>query len=110
MRRTIEYCRWQASWWRSRVGLREGASADIQGGLNAYAYEHADLEERFAQDLERRWDVIRRRAKEFIDSRFTVNEPEDQAAGGVPPPIPVLAETVTLNLRELQELDDDDDD
>lgn len=108
MRRTIAYCRWQSQWWAERAVERQDLPSELQEGVAAYAWEHADLEERFARDLERRWDVIRRRAKEFIESGFVDDEPQAQidTAASVPP----AAETVTLNLRELQSLDDDDDD
>lgn len=106
MRRTLEYCRWQSRWWGERAAERQGLSPDLQEGIAAYAWEHADLEQRFAQDLEGRWDVIRRRAKEFIDAGF--DESQDDA--GTPSSAPPHVETVTLNLRELQALDDDDDD
>lgn len=108
MRRTIEYCRWQSRWWVERATERQDLPLELQEGVAAYAWEHADLEERFARDLERRWDVIRRRAKEFIDSGFVDDEPQAHfdTAASVPP----AAETITLNLRELQSLDDDDDD
>lgn len=81
--------------------------------MAAYALEHADLEERFALDLERRWDVIGRRAREFIDSGFSVDAAEaggeqvvDDGQGGGPAQ---AAETVTLNLRELDAIDYSDD-
>lgn len=108
MRRTIEYCRWQSRWWAASATERQGLPLELQEGVAAYACEHADLEERFARDLERRWDVIRRRAKEFIDSGFVDDETQahiDPAAS-----VPSAAETVTLNLRELQSLDNDGDD
>lgn len=113
MRRTIEYCRWQSSWWRAQATARSDLSAELQDGVRAYALEHADLEDRFAFDLERRWEVVRRRAKSFMDSGFDVDADFDIRGGEpssstTPPPEP--SQTVTLNLRELDELDADNDD
>lgn len=109
MRRTIAYCRWQSAWWKSQVGERQNISPELVDGMAAYAFEHADLEERFALDLERRWDVIRRRAREFIESGFSVDIAEvvgervvGDGQGGDPTQAP---ETVTLNLCELDALD-----
>lgn len=111
MRRTIEYCRWQSSWWRSQATERTDVPAELKDGIQAYAMEHADLEERFALDLERRWDVVRRRARSFMDSGFDLDDDVDgddgPSASTHGPPRP--AETVTLNLRELDALDISDD-
>lgn len=64
-------------------------------------------------DLERRWDVIRRRAQEFIESGFAVDVAEDggvRAEGnGQGAPAVQAPETVTLNLRELDGIDYSDD-
>lgn len=88
----------------------------MKDGIQAYALEHADLEERFALDLERRWDVARRRAKTFMDSGFEFdldNGPNGDDNPTVDPdhanPPPRPADTVTLNLRELDALDISDD-
>lgn len=106
MRRTITYCRHRAEWWRSRAALRRDVPPELADGLAAYAFEHADLEERFAADLERRWAVVRAKAREFIDSGYKFPERPDQE----PETAPALpAETITLNLRELDALEDSDD-
>lgn len=110
MRHTIEYCKFKAEWWRSRSALRRDASPELADGLAAYAFEHADLEERFAADLERRWDVIRAKAREFIDSGFQFAEAPDGELEKAPEAPALPAETITLNLRELEALEDSDDD
>lgn len=109
MRRTIESCRWKANWWRANAAVRRDITPELADGLAAYAFEHADLEERFAQDLERRWAVIRRRAQALIENDFELNEDENN---GDEPPVPIVepADTVMLNLRELETLGDDSDD
>lgn len=110
MHRTIAYCNFKSEWWKDRATLRRHISPELADGLAAYAAEHADLEERLAVDLDRRWSVIRRRAKGLIDSEFAVGDEdedhgtEDAVHAGMLP-----AETVTLNLRELETLDGSDD-
>lgn len=78
MHRIITYCRHRAEWWRSWAALRRDAPLELADGLAVYAFEHADLEERFAADLERRWTVVCTKAREFIDSGYKFPERLDR--------------------------------
>ncbi|KAK7021762.1 hypothetical protein VNI00_017273 [Paramarasmius palmivorus] len=71
MRRAIQYCQWQSSWWKAQIGLRENLLPWIQEGLCSYAWEQSAAETHRAQTWEVRLDGVRRRARavrEWIDN------------------------------------------
>lgn len=41
MRRTIEFCNYQASWWDAHADLRLGVNAALMEGIHAYAIRQA---------------------------------------------------------------------
>ncbi|KAJ6452140.1 hypothetical protein C8R47DRAFT_1204389 [Mycena vitilis] len=57
MRRTLRYLEWQAAWWDARRETRPGASAQVRGGVRAYAMKQAALHRRLAAHFKSEWDT-----------------------------------------------------
>lgn len=69
MRRSLEFCKWKASWWVDQldhraVTLPEGDP--IREGLEAYAHQQAALEIQTKDAWELEWRAIRDRAQPII--------------------------------------------
>ncbi|KAJ7893749.1 hypothetical protein B0H13DRAFT_1625094 [Mycena leptocephala] len=57
MRRVLRYLLWQARWWRERVALRDGLSAETAAGARAYALKQADWHQRLGEFFRQKWNV-----------------------------------------------------
>ncbi len=68
MRRSIEYCDWQAQWWSAQSELRTDVSPQLKEGLIAYALSHVDFERSLAERLRRKWARVQTRALEFLET------------------------------------------
>ena len=66
MRRAIATTCWIASQWEIRAKLRRDVSDELEDGLAAYAYEHADLERTMASRWEKKWHTVRQVARKCI--------------------------------------------
>ncbi|KAL0571201.1 hypothetical protein V5O48_010766 [Marasmius crinis-equi] len=95
MRRSIEYCHYQAGWWTRQVGRREGVCPWLAEGLKAYAKQQSEIEINRAVRWGERWAPIRERAKRIL---ACVSDPAYE--GFVP-----LLESLEIEL----ELNEDDD-
>ncbi|KAL0576148.1 hypothetical protein V5O48_005839 [Marasmius crinis-equi] len=94
MRRSIQYCHWQAAWWTEQATRRTDISPWLKEGLEAYAKEQCNTETRRAIRWSGCWAPIRERAKEILKY---VSDPAFQ--GDLP-----LLESLEIKLS----LDDDD--
>lgn len=77
MRRSIQFCRSQALWWREQIGKRTGICSELEEGLCAYALEQADLEDDRAALWERQWAPIRSHAASIWEKALGDVEIED---------------------------------
>ncbi|KAJ7170324.1 hypothetical protein C8R43DRAFT_944839 [Mycena crocata] len=67
MGRTIEFGAWSACTWRTRATARNRKlTPELAEGLNAYAMEHVEREERTCLKLAREWQGLRERAKDYL--------------------------------------------
>ncbi|KAK7012748.1 CxC2 domain-containing protein [Favolaschia claudopus] len=57
MKRVLRYLSWQAGWWKEREVWREDVTAEVAGGLKAYAAKQGAWCERLAEFLRKKWDV-----------------------------------------------------
>ncbi|KAG7085674.1 hypothetical protein E1B28_003219 [Marasmius oreades] len=100
MRRSVAYCQWQQKWWLGQVNRREGVSPWLQEGLEAYAVEHAEIEQERAAKWSASWSAIRERGK-FIHE--FLSEERNNAS------IPVLSQLwVDVEMDENVEYDDEE--
>ncbi|KAK6971927.1 CxC2 domain-containing protein [Favolaschia claudopus] len=56
MRRVLRYLAWQAAWWRERCEGRE-VTAELAGGIRAYAMKQAGWCDRIADFFREKWNV-----------------------------------------------------
>lgn len=76
MRRSIEYCKWKANWWRSQVGARPTMAWNDQGldeGLTAYANEQAAAEDARAALWKCTWSEVRARGVLVVSALCQTN-------------------------------------
>jgi hypothetical protein len=66
MRRTIEYGRWMATQWETRVTARQVDSPALAEGIRAYALEHARREKDTCDRLVRQWVGLREKARAYL--------------------------------------------
>ncbi|KAJ7117958.1 hypothetical protein C8R43DRAFT_901603 [Mycena crocata] len=67
MGRTIEFGAWSAARWQVRATARQrNVSPELAEGLQAYAMEHVEREERTCQKLAAEWRGLRERAKDYL--------------------------------------------
>ncbi|KAK7000631.1 hypothetical protein R3P38DRAFT_2797322 [Favolaschia claudopus] len=57
MRRVLRYLGWQAAWWREREVWREDVTAEVAGGLRAYAQKQAEWADRLSEFFRTKWNV-----------------------------------------------------
>ena len=70
MRRVLVFCGWKASWWAEQPPRREGLSAPLAEGLQAYAAEQADMERRISLSWTAKWAVARELARPIVQAVF----------------------------------------
>ncbi|KAK7025589.1 hypothetical protein VNI00_015882 [Paramarasmius palmivorus] len=68
MRRALAFCQWQAHWWLTQINRRKDVSPWLSEGLAAYATEHAFTERCREQAWTRKWQAVRIRAREVLES------------------------------------------
>ncbi|EMD33448.1 hypothetical protein CERSUDRAFT_57000 [Gelatoporia subvermispora B] len=68
MRRSIEFCEWQAKWWVMQDGKSTAHDGGMREGLSAYAAEQAAANRALTANWTLRWADVRRKAKDVVDS------------------------------------------
>lgn len=101
MRRSLEYCTYLHSWWMQRPSIRTTNSLQLQEGLEAYAAEMADMEDRRSISWASTWATIRERAK-VIWEKFLNNN-----LGGGDDGFSIPKLTVELDIEDEQDLYDE---
>ena len=97
MRRSVEFSRWLASWWRQRAKNRTANTSHLQEGLLAYAAEKAEMENRRCISWEMTWESIRERAQMVLGSHLVnINDKDSEGETGIP--IPKL--TVEIDIED----------
>ena len=75
MRRTLDFCWWQAQWWKSRAVIADETSSNIADGVRAYALEQSEAEQERAIRWASHWSPVRNRARAALDIMLSnVNE------------------------------------
>ncbi|PPQ76891.1 hypothetical protein CVT26_000661 [Gymnopilus dilepis] len=57
MRRVLKYLEWRAMWWRQRASLRQGLTAELAEGIQAYAKCQADIQDTLATHFKKLWEA-----------------------------------------------------
>jgi hypothetical protein len=70
MRRSIEFCRWQADWWKEQKEARTNIPTHIAEGIRAYAIEHEATERRRSIEWTAKWMQIRKRAEDVLSAHL----------------------------------------
>jgi hypothetical protein len=96
MRRVLEFCEWKATWWGDQVNAREDISSYLSEGLQAYAAQQADMEQRIRLAWGTKWAAARQLAQPII-----------RAAIGVASTVPTAepGQSLVIDL----DIDEDDD-
>ncbi|KAK7021051.1 hypothetical protein VNI00_017540 [Paramarasmius palmivorus] len=68
MRRSIQFCTWKSRWWISQVGKCQDTTSWQAEGLKAYAIQQAYLEHQRGQAWTDRWQPVRARGQEVLQS------------------------------------------
>lgn len=72
MRRSIEYCRWKASWWEEQANRRARVTPSmlphVAEGIAAYAFEQADDEREHEKQWEEKWSDIRKHTALILET------------------------------------------
>ena len=78
MRRSIEFCRWSASWWEGQASLRARTTLPhVAEGIATYAFEQAHDERQREQKWAAKWTLIRQRAALILDKFLSDHGDED---------------------------------
>lgn len=101
MRRAIEFCDYEESWWAGRIGLRTDVDAELGEGLKSYAHERVLAEREFKAKWEGQWSVVLSRAKAFLDNR---DHPSTDADGISPDPLPAVEIDVPDPIERLNDM------
>lgn len=67
MRQAVAYCEWKSRWWLELAGrVPERPHSAHDEGLRAYAFAHADAEQRLGQLWARKWLPLMEMADKFM--------------------------------------------
>lgn len=99
MRRSVQYCSWQAQWWSEQAVRRSDVSPHLAEGLLAYARERVQEERARGIRWSVAWAPIRERAK-FVREYLT--NPDRDAIT----PLPVSSLVVEMDMEA--DFDDDE--
>ena len=81
MRRSLEFCRWQASWWESQAGRRASITPPhVAEGIAAYAFEQAADEREREKLWTAHWKSIRERATLVLGKLLSGQVDESESA------------------------------
>lgn len=81
MRRVLEFCNWRAAWWTEQVSHRKDLPGPLTEGLQAYAVEQADMEQRIHAAWATKWRGARKLAQPLLEAIAT-GKPVQEAVVG----------------------------